>query len=121
MLDMQPGSINYATGTNAEAKVTLAAAPGQRWSVGGVAWSYEGGTLSTNAELVIWAVSTAASTAGAPDSNIIFSIDINDDGAGFIIPAEPVKFPHNTAIIFALEAGGANVVGKITILGAKRV
>jgi hypothetical protein len=115
MLDMQAGDVNFVTATNAQANLTFAAPAGQRWSIGGVAWSYEGGTLSTDAELNIWAISTTGAT------NIIFSVDINDDGAGFIIPSEPIKFPHNTAIIFELVAGGTGVVGKLNILGAKRV
>lgn len=113
MLNMEIGSY-YGLGTAAAVKITLAAREGQRWSIGGVAWSYEGGTLSTDAELNIWGISTAS-------SNIIFSVDINDDGAGFIIPAEPFKFASNQAIVFELESGGTGVVGKLNILGAKAV
>ena len=122
MLDMQRGRTLVAVSTAAQAQVTLTAVAGQRWSIGGIAWSYEGGTLSTDAELNIWGGSTAASTAGgAPDSNIMFTIDINDDGAGFIIPSEPIKFPANMTIIFELTSGGTAVVGKINVLGAKLV
>ena len=122
MLDMQRGRTLVAVSTAAQAQVTLTAVAGQRWSIGGIAWSYEGGTLSTDAELNIWGGSTAASTAGgAPDTNLMFTVDVNDDGAGFIIPAEPIKFPANMTIIFELTSGGTAVVGKINVLGAKLV
>ena len=114
MLDMSVKAL-YAVSTAADATITLDSPIGQRWSIGGIAWSYEGGTLSTDAELTIWA------TASGVLSNIIFSIDINDDGAGFIIPSEPIKFPPNLAIVFDLTSGGVGVVGKLNILGAKRV
>jgi hypothetical protein len=114
MLNMEAQSY-YDLDTAAEAQITLSALSGQRWSIGGIAWSYEGGTLSTDAEILIWSVDTTGS------SNTIFSVDVNDDGAGFIIPAEPFKFPSNTTIIFELASGGANVVGKLNILGAKAV
>ena len=112
MLEMALGRFRDLD-TAAEAQVILTAVTGQRWSCGGNAWSYEGGTLSTDAELTIWGIDTTGST------NVIFSVDINDDGAGFIIPAEPFKFPHNMTIIFELASGGAAVVGKINVLGTK--
>ena len=113
MLNVEAGSL-YAADTAAQATVTLAAQAGQRWSIGGIAWSYEGGALSTDAELNVWLIDTTT-------SNLIWSWDINDDGAGFIIPAEPLKFPANRAVLFELVSGGTSVVGKINILGAKAV
>ncbi len=113
MLNAEKGSL-YASDTAADATITLAARPRQRWSIGGLAWSYEGGILSTDAEMNVFVSDTSA-------SNLIWSVDINDDGAGFIIPAEPLKFPANQAILFELVSGGASVVGKINILGAKAV
>ena len=113
MLNVEAGNL-YAANTAADAIITLAARAGQRWSIGGIAWSYEGGALDTDAELNVWLIDTAS-------SNLIWSIDINDDGAGFFIPAEPVKFPANHAVLFELVSGGTGVVGKINILGAKAV
>ena len=113
MLNVEAGNL-FATATAAQAVITLAAQTGQRWSIGGIAWSYEGGTLSTDAELNVWLIDTSS-------SNLIWSIDINDDGAGFFIPSEPVKFPANHAVLFELVSGGAAVVGKINILGTKAV
>ena len=113
MLNVEAESL-YATATAADATITLAALSGQRWSIGGVAWSYEGGALSTDAELNVFLIDTSA-------TNLIWSWDINDDGAGFVIPAEPLKFPANNAVLFEITSGGTSVVGKINILGAKAV
>ena len=111
MLNVEAGSL-FATATAADATVTLAARTAQRWSIGGIAWSTEGGALSTDLELNVFLIDTSA-------TNLIWSVDINDDGAGFIIPAEPLKFPAGHAVLFELTSGGAGVVGKVNILGAK--
>ncbi len=81
MLNMD--STCYTVSTAADANITLAAFSGQRWSIGGVAWSYEGGTLYTDAALII----SRTDTTGA----IFLDVHINDDGAGFVIPAETIK------------------------------
>lgn len=111
MLNLEAGSF-YNADTAAATKITLAARTGQRWSIGGLAWSYEGGTLSTDAELNVFLIDSSS-------SNLIWSWDINDDGAGFVIPAEPIKFPSGQAVLFELESGGVGVVCKLNLLGAK--
>jgi len=104
----------YATGTNAEAQINFSGRSGQSWSIAGIVWSSEGGTLSTDFQLDIFIVSTTT-------TDLAFSMDINSAGAGFILPAEPVKFPSGQNVIFTLAAGGAGVVGKLNILGHKLV
>ncbi len=104
----------YATGTNAEAQITFSGRTGQAWSISGVAWSSEGGVLSTDFQLDMFIVSTTT-------TDLIFSMDINSAGAGFILPSEPVKFPSGQDVIFTLAAGGTGVVGKLNILGYKLV
>ena len=111
MLNAEAGNL-YDADTAADALITLAARTGQRWSIGGLAWSYEGGALSTNAGINVFLIDTSS-------SNLIWSWDINDDGAGFIIPSEPLKFPHNRAVLFEMISGGTSVVCKLNILGAK--
>jgi hypothetical protein len=111
MLNMD--STSYATATNDTIDIVLSSAPGQRWSIGGLAWSTEGGTLDTDLQINVFLADTTGAT--------LLSIDINDDGAGFIVPGEPFKFPNASAIHFEMAAGGANVVGKLTLLGHKLV
>ena len=113
MLDVNTGLTAISSATNVVTNITLAAPANQRWSIGGVAWSYDG-TVTTTAGLNIWQTDTTA-------TNILFQIDISANGMGSFRPAEPFKFPVDVAIVFELNAGGAGVTGKLNILGAKRV
>ena len=108
---------------NTVTQITLPAlAKPSRWSIGGIAWSYDGIALDTSAGLDIHSTTsdtTALSTADS-GSTLVFSIDINDDGAGFIIPAEPFKFRPGNAIRIRLLHGGLGHQ-KLNVLGAKVV
>jgi len=117
MLNMEAGSY-YDADTAGEAQVVLTGLSGQRWSIGGVKWTYSTAAV-TAGSVTIWSVDTANA------SNVIFSVDASDTVGSFysdeISFAEPVKFPSNTTIIFELASGGSSVVGKINVLGAKAV
>lgn len=116
MLNMRTGL--YGTSTAAEVKISIDSdmydLSGRSVAIAGLVWSYEGGTLSTDAGLKIW-----VGTTGSSDQ--VFDLHINGDGAGFILPAEPVKFPHGKAVIFELVSGGTGVCGKLNIFGIKLV
>lgn len=121
MLDMNTGLYSFDT-ASADVVITLSTpAKPSRWSIGGIAWSYEGGTLSTAAALEIFATrsDTASTDVGASDQ--VFKVHINDDGAGFITPAEPFKFPPAHAVRIVLRSAGATVDSNLNVLGAKLV
>jgi len=115
MLNMD--STSFATASADTVDIVFAAAAAQRWSIGGLAFSFEGGEISSAAILSIFAATTAGS--------IFMQVDIGDTASTYesqtIVPAEPFKFPANTALHFELGAGGTGVVGKLTILGHKLV
>lgn len=115
MLNMD--STSYAAASADTVDIVLPAFSGQRWSIGGISWSYEGGEISSGAQLFV----TATNTAGS----VFIGMDIGDTSATYasdvIAPSEPFKFPPNTALHFELGSGGTGVLGKITILGHKLV
>jgi hypothetical protein len=128
MLDLNTNLYAQNTDTAAANKVTTitltdpGANAGSRWSIGGIAWSYDGmASLDTSAgiDVHVLATDTAAQSVASNSATLVLSIDINDDGAGFIIPSEPIKFPPNMAVVFNMGDGGG--MQKITILGAKLV
>jgi len=125
MLDMNTGLTAGSTGDTTgsiNTTITLSApAKPNRWSIGGLAWSYDGAALSTAAGLNINCPATDTAAANDTSGSLVFSLDINDDGAGFITPAEPIKFPPGRAVVFTLKFAGGDVERKISVLGAKRV
>ena len=116
MLNAEAGSL-YATGANTDVTITLAARAGQRWSIGGLMWSLEGADLGTTPILSVFLIDTTS-------TNLIWSIDVGDSAPawtsdkGSVILSEPIKFPHNRAVLFELVAP-TGVTGKLNILGAK--
>jgi hypothetical protein len=101
-----PGDV-HAPASNTAAVVTYAAVPNERHCIGGVAWSYTGGT-PTGGNLRIEDVS----------GTTVFSIDITAAGAGFFPFTPPMRSAAaNTAMIITLAAGGSGVTGKVSVLG----
>jgi len=133
MLDMNTDLYAENTDTAAANKTTLITLPspgankGQKWSIGGLAWSYDGPTqdtapggkflVDTSAGIDIYATSTDTAAIGLATK--VLSIDISEAGPGFIIPAEPFKFGSNLAVQIVMGDGGG--VQKLTVLGAKLV
>ena len=92
-------------GANAAAIVTYAAAPNLKHVISGVAWSYIGGIPSGGNLLV--------TDAGVT----VFSMDIPDQGAGFIVfPHPKINAAVNTAMVVTLAAGGVAITGKVSVL-----
>ena len=92
---------HIATGTNAAATITIAAAGADVSNlVSGVSWSYNG--LPTGGRITI-----------SDGETIVYDIDITAAGTGFL----PVmrKGSANTAMTVTLAAGGSGVVGKINL------
>ena len=122
MLDMNPGFYAQNTGTAAANTVTTITLPApakpNRWSIGGLCWSYDGSVLDTSAGIDVHV--TLTDTAAVTVANTVLSFDVNDDGVGFIIPAEPFKFQPGAAVQFRMNHGGLGDQ-KLTILGAKLV
>ena len=122
MLDMNPGLYAENTDTAAADTVTVitlsAPAKPSRWSIGGLCWSYDGVVLDSSAGVDVHV--TATDTAAVTLANTVLSFDVNDDGVGFIMPAEPFKFQPGSAVQFRLNHGGLGHQ-KLTILGAKLV
>lgn len=106
-LDAQPAANTAATVTLA-AVANSAGGEGRRWSIGGIAWSYDatpsGGSISI--------------TNGGTKA---FDLDITSAGPGSITFGEPLKADPNAAVVVTLAAGGAGVTGKLVVLGAKLV
>jgi hypothetical protein len=94
-----------APATNTNAVLTYAAAgAGVSHCLGGVAWSYIGGTPTGLLKI----------EDGA--GNIVFQVDIGAAGYGQINFLPPKKGTANTALIVTLTAGGAGITGKISAL-----
>ncbi len=97
---------DYATQTHAAAVVTYGAAGvGIAHSIGGVSWSYSGGTPTSGALTI------------ADGSNTIFSIDITAAGPGFMNFDPPKIGTPNQAMTITLADGGVGLVGKLTVNG----
>jgi hypothetical protein len=71
----------------------------------GLAWSYSGGD-PTGGNLKIEDGS----------GNVVFSMDITSQGAGFVPFPEAMHGTGNTALIITLAAGGSGVTGKVSVL-----
>ncbi len=94
-----PGSANTA------AVITYAAgAAGVQHCIGGVAWSYIGGTP------------TGLLKIEDGSGNIVFQLDIGAAGTGQINFIPPKKGTAATAMIITLTAGGTGITGKVNCL-----
>lgn len=100
--------VQYGTGTDANVDITLPATAGQCWVIGqnGVKFSYGAGTLSGGG---------MDFTYGAGNTTA-FSFDVTSNGYGPDPLHKPLKFPVGQAVRVRLRAGGAGVVGKLTLL-----
>lgn len=95
----------HAPVANTDAVVTYAAIADRRHAITGVAWSYAGDDPA-GGNLKI--------EDGA--NNVVFTMDITSEGAGFItFPCRKVG-TKNTAMIITLAAGGGSVSGKVSVL-----
>ena len=100
------GNVN-APAVNTAAIITKAAVAGLKHVITGIAWSYAGG-LPTGGNLKVEDVA----------ANIVFDIDITEEGPGFVPFNPPQKTAAAaTALIITLAAAGAAVTGKVNILG----
>lgn len=94
---------NTATSAaNGAATVTYAATASLSSVISGIAFSYSG--APTGGRLTI-----------SDGANIVFDVDITSAGAGFFPFAAPVKGSINTALTVTLAAGGAGVIGKVSV------
>ncbi len=96
---------NTISATNAAATITYAAAgAGVSHLIDGtIAFSYSGTPATTG-------------TLSITDNGVtVLSVDVVSGGAGFL----PIKLrgTTNTALVVSLSAGGAGIVGKVTVLG----
>lgn len=94
-----------ASGTNADAVITLPPSIDGAWTITeGVAFSYGGSGTLAGGRLSI-------SVGGS----VVFDVDVAAKGQGYF----PFRrsFDVNAAVTITLAAGGANVVGKVTLLG----
>ncbi len=98
---------------NTAAIVTLAASDavahkGQKWALGGLAWSYSedptGGKLHV--------------TNGGTQA---FAVDVTAGGPGFIGFSDPLKADSNAEVVITLDAGGGTANGIVNVLGTKLV
>lgn len=87
---------------NAAATVTFPAAAGLSNVISGIAFSYNGNP-------------TGGRVTISDGANIVFDIDVTSSGAGFFPFAAPVKGSVNTALTVTLAAGGAGVIGKVSV------
>lgn len=99
--------IAYATGTNTNVDITLPAVPNQCWviGVGGMLFSYQGGTPSGGIDV----------SEGAGYTTV-FSFDVTSAGFGPVPYHKPLKFKLGEQVRIRLRDGGAGIVGKLTIL-----
>jgi hypothetical protein len=97
----------HAPAANTAAVVTYEAVAALHHVISGIAWSYAGSGTLTGGNLK---VEDGAGTT-------VFSIDITSLGAGFIPFIPPKRGTVNTAMVVTLAAGGADVTGKVSVLG----
>jgi hypothetical protein len=96
-----------ASGTNANAVVTLAArTDGQGWAIDGFAWSYSGDPTGGRVTLAAGAVT-------------FLDLDVTAKGPGVVSFNRPLRTPANTALTATLSAGGSGVVGKLNLLAPR--
>ncbi len=104
-IDASANDVN-APAANTAAVVTYAADTNQRHVITGIAWSYSAAPTGGNIKV---------EDGGG---NVVFQLDIPTagwDSIVFPIPKRGVNI--NTAMIVTLAAGGAAVVGKVSVLG----
>jgi len=95
----------HAPAVNTAAVVTYAQSANVKHVITGIAWSYAGG-IPSGGNLKVEDVS----------GTTVFTMDITDKGAGFIMFPKPKKSAAvNTAMIITLAAGGAGVTGKVSV------
>lgn len=95
----------HAPVANTAAVVTYTAVAGRCHVLSGLAWSYSGAD-PTGGNLKIENGS----------GNVVFTIDITTQGAGFIPFPIPKRGSVNTAMIITLASGGGSAVGKVSVL-----
>mgnify|MGYP001616828706 FL=1 len=96
----------HAPAAATAAVVTYAAVASVKHVITGIAWSYVGG-IPSGGNLKVEDVS----------GTTVFTMDISDQGAGFIIFPKPKKAAAvNTAMIITLASGGAGVTGKVSVV-----
>lgn len=94
-----------ASGSNADAVITLPAIAGRAYQItGGIAWSYSGAGTLSGGNLTI-----------KDGSTTVFDLDISAKGQD-VAPAVLTTTPGN-ALVVTLAAGGSNVTGKVNLLG----
>lgn len=112
MLELDTALV-HAPAASTAAIITLAApdpiSPGRRWSIGGLAWSYDSDP-DDGANLLIENGGVAA-----------FKVYITVAGPGFIGFSDPLKCAPNAEVVVTLSDGGAAVTGTVNVLGAKLV
>ena len=87
---------------------SLTAHKGQKWAIGGLAWSYD--AAPTAGKLNITNGGTQA-----------FAVDVTSDGPGFIGFSDPLKGDANAELVITLASGGGAVNGIVNVLGTKLV
>lgn len=99
--------IVYGTGTHANVDITLPATPNQCWviGVGGLVFSYKGGTPDGGVDLT--------ETAG---NTMVYSFDVTASGFGPVLYNKPIKFKMGEPARIRLRDGGVGIVGKLTLL-----
>lgn len=94
----------HAPASNTAAVVTYTAKVNRRHVISGFAWSYKGGAPVGNLKIE------------DGSGNVVFTMDVTAEGAGFISFPEPKKGTTNRAMIITAAAGGSGVTGKVSIL-----
>jgi hypothetical protein len=98
----------HAPTSNTAAVVTYAASASAKHVIYGLAWSYTGSGTLAGGNIKVEDVS----------GTTVFTIDIDAKGNGSIVFPRPLRGAAiNTAMIVTLAAGGANVTGKVSVLG----
>jgi hypothetical protein len=97
----------HAPAANTAAVVTYNAVATGQHVVSGVAWSYSGTGTLTGGNLK---VEDGAGTT-------VFTMDVTEKGAGFVPFAPPKRGRKNTLLRVTLAAGGADVTGRVSVLG----
>jgi hypothetical protein len=97
----------HAPAANTAAVVTYNAVATGQHVVSGVAWSYSGTGTLTGGNLLI---EDGAGTT-------VFTMDVTEKGAGFVPFAPPKRGSKNRLMRVTLAAGGADVTGKVSVLG----
>lgn len=89
---------------NTQGIINLAAAPGVRHAIRGVAWSYDAAPTGGRLTIVTNAVA-------------VFEIDITAGGPGFIPFSPALASVRGMALTITLAAGGAGITGRLNVIG----